>query len=275
MHYSIERLIDIAIEEDIGSGDITTESTVEKDKKGAGIIKAKEPLILAGIDIAKRVFEKLDKNSAFISDFKDGDFIEKGDIILQIEGLLYALLAGERTALNFLQRLSGISTNVKKYSDILKKSEIKLVDTRKTIPGWRVLEKYAVRIGGGFNHRTGLFDGVLIKDNHIKACGSITKAVKIARDKLSHLLKIEVETTSIVEVREALKACADIIMLDNMDIKTIKEAVKIINKNALIEVSGSVNLNNIADYKDTGIDIISVGALTHSARAVDINMKII
>ncbi len=272
---SIEHLIDIALEEDIGSGDITTEYIIDKKEKGKAVITAKESLILAGIDIAKRVFEKIDRNVVFTYMLEDGASVSKNEPILEIEGFLYDLLIGERTALNFLQRLSGIATNVKRYTAELNESKIKLVDTRKTTPGWRILEKYAVRAGGGFNHRTGLYDGILIKDNHIAACGSIIEAVERVKKNLPHLLKIEVETSNLDEVEEALKAEADIIMLDNMDIKIIKEAVKIINKKALIEISGSVNLNNIAEYKDTGADIISCGALTHSARAVDINMKIL
>jgi len=195
--------------------------------------------------------------------------------VLEVRGTLRALLKGERTALNFLQRLSGIATNVRSYVNVLKGKSVRLVDTRKTAPGWRTLEKYAVRTGGAYNHRMGLYDGVLIKDNHIAAFGSIGKTVKMVRENISHLIKIEVEVTDMDEVQQALDAKADIIMLDNMDIPQIKAAVKLINKRAVVEVSGNVTIENLSGLADTGVDIISSGALTHSARSVDLSMRII
>ncbi len=270
----VSELIEMALEEDIGTGDITTDSLIPFDASGKGIIVAKEDIILAGLDVARLVFERLDPRIRFGSMHRDGDEIVSGEQILQVEGSLRALLKGERVALNFLQRLSGVATNVRSYVKALEKFSIRLVDTRKTTPGFRILEKYAVRIGGANNHRMGLFDGVLIKDNHITACGSIKKAVESARKDLSHLMKIEVEVSDLAGVREALSAGADIIMLDNMDIAHIREAVSVIQGRALVEVSGGITLRNIKDIACTGVDMISVGALTHSARAVDLSMRI-
>mmetsp|Transcript_3131 Transcript_3131/g.1842 ORF Transcript_3131/g.1842 Transcript_3131/m.1842 type:complete len:275 (+) Transcript_3131:1032-1856(+) len=272
--HSIEHLIDIALAEDIGSGDITTESLIEKNMTAKGIIFAKESLIIAGLDVAKRVFEKLESKIVLDTKHKDGDFVKKEEIILEAKGTLYALLTGERTALNFLQRLSGIATNVRSYADALQGNRVRLVDTRKTTPGWRVLEKYAVRIGGASNHRSGLYDGVLIKDNHITACGGITKAVKLIMKNISHLLKVEVEVSDLAQVKEAVEAGADVIMLDNMELDMIKKAVKIIDKKAIVEISGGLTIKDLKNMASTGVDLISVGALTHSARSVDISMKI-
>jgi nicotinate-nucleotide pyrophosphorylase (carboxylating) len=272
--HSISDLIKIALEEDIGSGDITTDYSVPADAKGLGFILAKEPMVLAGLDVAKQVFSHLDPGLTFASGFKDGDKVEKGDTVLTMEGNMRALLKGERTALNFMQHLSGIATLVNYYVEILQGRPVRLVDTRKTTPGLRVLEKYAVRMGGGHNHRTGLYDGVLIKDNHIAACGGITPAIEKIREQISHLVKIEVEVTDLTEVREALKARADVIMLDNMDLDQVKEAVSVINRQALVEVSGNVTEKTLGVLADTGVDIISSGALTHSARSVDLSMQI-
>ncbi len=272
--HSIQHLIELAISEDVGSGDITTDNLVAPDLTGNGIIIAKEPLVVAGLDIAKQVFETFDPNVLFTSGFSDGDTLKKGEILLEVEGKLDALLKGERTALNFLQRLSGIATHVRTYVETLKGKDVRLVDTRKTTPGWRVLEKYAVRMGGAFNHRMGLYDGVLIKDNHIAVSGSIKKAVAHIRNNVSHLVKIEVEVSDIFEAKEALEAGADVIMLDNMDIAGIKEAVKVIAGRALVEVSGMVTKDDLQTLASTGIDIISAGALTHSAGSIDLSMKI-
>lgn len=274
MNSSVHKLIEMALEEDIGTGDITTENLIPFDAAGKGIIVAKEDIILAGIDIARLVFERLDPQISIESIYRDGDEIARGEQILQVEGRHRALLTGERVALNFLQRLSGVATHVRSYVKALEKFRIRLVDTRKTTPGFRVLEKYAVRIGGAHNHRMGLFDGVLIKDNHIAACGSIKQAVESARRNLSHLMKIEIEVSDLAGVMEAISAGADIIMLDNMDIVHIKEAVSVIQGRALVEVSGGITLRNIKDIASTGVDMISVGALTHSARAVDLSMRI-
>ncbi|MBU4318022.1 MAG: carboxylating nicotinate-nucleotide diphosphorylase [Proteobacteria bacterium] len=272
--HSVSDLIKLALEEDIGSGDITTDYAVPEETKGLGIIVAKEPLVLAGLEIAKQVFTHLDSTLFFESVFKDGDRLEKGETALTVEGNMRVLLKGERTALNFMQHLSGIATLVRSYVEIIKNKPVRLVDTRKTTPGLRVLEKYAVRTGGGYNHRTGLYDGVLIKDNHIAACGGITPAVEKIRKQISHLVKIEVEVTSLDEVREALKAGAEVIMLDNMNLDQVREAVSVIQGRALVEVSGNVTEKTLSGLADTGVDIISSGALTHSARSVDLSMRI-
>jgi len=272
--HSINHLIKIALEEDIGSGDITTENLIDKGLKGLGEVVAKEPLVIAGLDIARQVFEQLDPDISFRPNFSDGDFIKKGKIVLEVEGELRVLLMGERTALNFLQRLSGIATHVRSYMDSIANKNVRLVDTRKTTPGWRALEKYAVRIGGAHNHRMGLYDGVLIKDNHIAVCGGIKKAIESIKDNLSHLVKIEVEVSDLDGVKEALEAGADVIMLDNMDIDQIKEAIEFINGKSVVEISGGVTIDSLNQLADTGVDIISAGALTHSARSVDISMRI-
>jgi nicotinate-nucleotide pyrophosphorylase (carboxylating) len=278
MHHYItpatEHLIDLALSEDVGSGDITTDHLPHPDAPGRANIVAKQPLTLAGLAIARRTFEKLDPDIAFFSSFSDGDMVYPGDVIAEIRCSLRALLVGERTALNFLQHLSGIATNVRKYVTELGDSRARLVDTRKTIPGYRVLEKYAVRAGGAHNHRMGLYDGVLIKDNHIAAFGGIQKAVDHIRHSVSHLVKIEIETSTLDEVRQALAAGVDIIMLDNMDEDGIRDAVKVINHQALVEVSGRVSMENLKRLSATGVDIISVGALIHSAPFVDISMRI-
>lgn len=271
---SIQELIEIALKEDIGPGDITTDNLVGSDHKGTGVIIAKEPLVIAGLDVAGQVFKHLDSNIILRPAYKDGEIIKSGEIIIEVEGKLRALLYGERTALNFLQHLSGIATYVRSYLNELKNKSVRLVDTRKTTPGWRSLEKYAVRMGGAYNHRMGLYDGVLIKDNHIAVCGGIAKAVERIRKAVSHLEKIEVEVSNLAGVKEAIKAGADVIMLDNMDIDQIKEAVDFIQKKALVEVSGGITKNDLNQLADTGINIISAGALTHSARCVDISMRI-
>lgn len=271
---SIQELIEVAFKEDIGSGDITTESLVDPAQLGSGSIIAKEDLVLAGIDVAKAVFRTLDPNMDFRHDAKDGSVIKTGDVIMDLDGKLTCLLMGERTALNFLQHLSGIATSVRRYMDELNYPQVHLVDTRKTLPGFRVLEKYAVRVGGGRNHRMGLYDGVLIKDNHLAACGGIQAAVQKIQNRVSHLVKIEVEASSLSEVKEAIDAGVDVIMLDNMDVEQIKKAVSLIDGKAVVEVSGNVTLENLNRVAATGVNIISVGALTHSARSVDISMKL-
>ncbi len=272
--HTIDDLIELALKEDIGMGDITTENLISKDSRGKAVILAKEEMSLCGFDVARKVFRRLDPQIRFTPLFKDGDSVTANQTILELEGNMTALLMGERTALNFMQRLSGITTLTKSYVDLIQNTKVRLVDTRKTTPGMRSLEKYAVRMGGGANHRTGLFDGVLIKDNHIAACGGIKKAVNRIRPLVSHLIKIEVEVTNPAEVREALAAGADVIMLDNMDIDDIKSAVEFIGKRTLVEISGGVTIKTIRKLAETGIDIISVGALTHSARAMDLSMRI-
>ncbi len=272
--HTVKELIDSALSEDIGSGDITTDHLVAPDQTGSAEIIAKEPMVLAGLDVARQVFETLAPDLASDTRCADGDEVTAGSRIMTVSGRLGPLLHGERTALNFLQRLSGIATHVRPYAAAVSNYPVRLVDTRKTTPGWRVLEKYAVRVGGAANHRMGLYDGVLIKDNHIAACGSITTAITRVRAATSHLVKIEVEVGTLDEVEEALSTGADVIMLDNMDLDEIRTAVAIINGRATVEISGNVSLEKLPALAQTGVDIISVGALTHQARAVDISMRI-
>lgn len=268
-----DRLIDLALLEDIGPGDITTSSVIEPNKPGRAIIKAKEKFVVCGTEIAQRVFFKIDPGIVFVKSIEDGFEVNKGDVIFSAKGSMASLLKAERTALNFLQRLSGIATNTKKFVEKLKDyPKVRLCDTRKTTPGLRVLEKYAVSCGGAFNHRTGLYDGVLIKDNHIEAAGSIEKAVSSVRKNISHLVKIEVEVKDFEEVNQALEAGADVIMLDNMNTEQIEKACKIINKMALVEVSGNVTANRLPELAKAGADIISCGALIHQAVSVDLSM---
>jgi nicotinate-nucleotide pyrophosphorylase (carboxylating) len=271
---NIERLIDAALEEDIGPGDVTTENLIDPQQSGSGWIQAKEPCVVAGLDVAARVFRRLDDTAVIRSDYKDGDRVTTGVHIFEISGKLTALLSGERTALNFLQRLSGIATMASSFVEMTANTRVRLVDTRKTTPGMRTLEKYAIRVGGGHNHRMGLFDGVLIKDNHIAACGGIAPAVSRIRKRIHHLMKIEVEVSNLEQVREALAAGAEVIMLDNMDMAQIGKALKLIQGQALVEVSGGVSSGNLAQLAATGVDVISIGALTHSARSVDLSMTI-
>lgn len=273
--HTIGHLIEMALQEDIGSGDITTDNLIPPGQKGTGMIVAKQPLVIAGLDVARNVFDRLDPEIAYTPMYKDGDAVENGSTIVEMTAMLPALLKGERTALNFLQHLSGIATHVRSYMDELDHHGVRLVDTRKTTPGWRILEKYAVRVGGAFNHRMGLYDGVLIKDNHITAYGGIVGAVAEIRKKAPHLVKIEVEVSDLTQVEEALSARADVIMLDNMDLDRIKEAVAVINGQALVEVSGNVTRSDLNRLAATGVDIISAGALTHSAKAVDLSMRIV
>ena len=270
----VDKLIDLALEEDIGSGDITTNFLIPADKSGKGDILAKEDLLVCGLDLAERIFRRLDPGVVIEREVDEGQRAKSGQTIIRLQGALGGLLTAERTALNFLQRLSGIATHTAAYVQAIGDLPVRLVDTRKTAPGWRVLEKYAVRTGGAENHRMGLYDGVLIKDNHIAACGGIKAAVQAIRQRVSHLVKVEVETADLDEVRQALDAGADVIMLDNMDLDRIREAVTLIGKRALVEISGGVTLEGLRRLADTGVDLISVGALTHAARAVDLSMRI-
>ena len=275
MSYNIQGIIETALREDIGAGDISTTATVDKKAEGSAEIIVKEGLIVAGILIAEAVFKTVDAGIAFKAFVKDGESVKKGKTIARISGRLSSLLAGERVALNFLQRLSGIATLTSCFVAKVKGCRAKILDTRKTTPGLRILEKYAIRMGGGFNHRFGLCDGILIKDNHIAAVGSIMEAVLRARENIPHNMLIEVEAKNLDEVRGAILAGADVIMLDNMKPAVMKQAVKIIGKKALIEASGGVNLQNVRVIAKTGVDFISIGALTHSARAVDISMEVV
>ncbi len=270
-----KRLIRTALEEDIGHGDVTTDALVGSDRQGKAIIVAKEPLVLAGLSVAQEVFSTLDGAVGFETSFEDGDRVETGGEILRASGKLHALLVGERTALNFLQHLSGIATFARQFVERVGKFSVRITDTRKTTPGLRVLEKHAVKVGGGHNHRFGLYDGILIKDNHIKACGGITEAVTRIRRQQGHLLRIEVEVTNAKQAEEALGVGVDVIMLDNMNLSEIQESVKLIGDRAVVEVSGGIDLETVSSLAKTGVDIISVGAITHSARAVDMSMRII
>ncbi|TGU72153.1 carboxylating nicotinate-nucleotide diphosphorylase [Geomonas terrae] len=268
----IDNIIDNALAEDIHTGDITTLSVLTRPRRMRARLVAKEAMVLSGIDVARRVFARLDADITFTAEFQDGARLEKGDIIARMEGDAASLLQGERVSLNLLQRMSGIATQTAAFVQELEGTGARVVDTRKTTPGLRVLEKYSVRVGGGTNHRTGLYDGVLIKENHIAAAGGIPEAVRAARAYIPHTLKIEVETETLDEVQQALDAGADIIMLDNMSLDQMTEAVQLIDKRALVEASGGVNLKTIRSIALTGVDIISVGALTHSVRATDISM---
>jgi nicotinate-nucleotide pyrophosphorylase (carboxylating) len=268
----LSRIIEFALAEDIHTGDITTDTVVPLGRTARARLIAKEPMVLAGLDVARQVFLAVDPSLRFTAKAADGDYLPVGTVMAEVEGDAASLLKGERVALNFLQRLCGIATVTSRYVAAVAGTGARIVDTRKTTPGLRMLEKYAVRVGGGTNHRTGLYDGVLIKENHIAAAGGITEAVRRARQGIPHTIRIEVETETLDEVREALAARADIIMLDNMDIPTMKEAVAIIGGRSLVEASGGVRLETVRGIAETGVDIISVGALTHSAPATDISM---
>lgn len=270
----VDRLIDLAIDEDVGPGDVTTDLLVPAALAGTAEVVAKEALVVAGLDTARRVFARFDGRIDWRPRFEDGDEVAAGEKVVTLSGRMRALLTGERIALNFLQRLSGIATGVRRWLPQLAGSAVRLVDTRKTAPGWRALEKYAVRVGGAHNHRMALYDGVLIKDNHIAACGGIGPAIQRARRGISHLMKIEVEVATVAEALEAVAAGAEVILLDNMDLPQIEAAVKAIAGKALVEVSGGVTAEALPQLAAAGVDILSSGALTHSARSVDLSMRI-
>lgn len=269
----LDKIIIQALEEDLAWGDITTESTVPIDKMSKANLVAKQDMILCGIDVFEKVMHTLDKSIMISKKFKDGDKVINTQIA-QIEGNARSILSAERVALNLLQRMSGIATQTFNIVSKLNNT-VAIADTRKTTPCLRMLEKYAVKVGGGSNHRFNLSDGVLIKDNHINAAGGITNAVNSARKNIPHTVKIEVETETIEQVKEALECKADIIMLDNIDIQTMKEAVKIINKKAVVEASGNMGDKDLLEVASTGIDIISIGALTHSVKSADISLKFV
>ena len=270
----IDRLIDLALDEDIASGDITTEYLISDTSASTAHLIAKEDIVVAGLNVVRKVFHRFDPAIDISTNISDGDSVLSGAILATLFGKTQSLLTGERTALNFLQRLSGIATHTQNYIRLMGDTSTQLVDTRKTTPGWRQLEKYAVRMGGAHNHRMGLYDGILIKDNHIDASGGILSAVQKVRQRSSQFSKIEVETRNLAEVEEALAAKADIIMLDNMAPDEIQNAVKLINKSALVEISGGITKENIHMYASLGADFISSGSLTHSAWSVDISMII-
>lgn len=270
----VKPLIEYAFREDIGTGDVTTNSIIPGDLTAKASMTAKTSGVIAGLDIAEYVFRLLDENITWEPLVADGDRVEKGQLILNIKGSFRALLTGERTALNFLQRMSGIATETARYVDALKNTHTEILDTRKTVPGLRLLDKYAVKTGGGTNHRIGLYDMVLIKDNHIKVAGGIKKAVEQVRKTAGTDIKIEVETTNLEEVQEALEMKVDMIMLDNMTNQMMSEAVKMINGKAKVEASGNMTLERVKEVAETGVDFISIGALTHSVKAMDISMNI-
>ncbi|MCZ6468704.1 MAG: carboxylating nicotinate-nucleotide diphosphorylase [Candidatus Dadabacteria bacterium] len=271
----VDLIIENTLEEDLGSGDITTDAIFSVDDTCEALIIAKEEGIIAGIPIAERVFQKLDPEVTVTQKLEDGEHVNPGDEILVIKGSIHAVLSGERLSLNLLQRMSGIATATSKYVAAISGYRTRILDTRKTAPGLRVLDKYAVSIGGGCNHRFGLYDAVLIKDNHIDFAGNISNAVEIVRSKYQSKFKVEVETSTLDEVREALKAGADIIMLDNMTVEMMKEAVRIINGKSITEASGGITLDNVRQIADTGVDFISVGAITHSSPALDIGLYMV
>ncbi|MCE5287516.1 MAG: carboxylating nicotinate-nucleotide diphosphorylase [Pelosinus sp.] len=267
-------LIRQALVEDIGFGDLASEAIFAEDHMSQACLIAKDNLVLAGIKVFTRTFALLDDRVKITSHYQDGANIRAGEKFAEISGPTRSLLAGERVALNFLQHLSGVATETRRYAAVLKNRGPIIVDTRKTLPGLRMLEKYAVTVGGGKNHRYGLDSLVMIKDNHRKAAGGVLPAVQMVRNKLSPFLKIEVEVETLEQVREALQAKADIIMLDNMPLTLIKEAVALIDHQALIEVSGNITLEKLEDLAESGVDIISSGALTHSVKAADISMRL-
>lgn len=271
---SIQNLIQLALMEDIGSGDITSNSIIPENVKAEALIISKSDGIIAGVDIACEVFHFVDKTIYPEFLVSDGDRIKEGQKLAVVFGLARSILTAERTVLNFLQRLSGIATNTSKYVSAVSGYKAKVVDTRKTTPGWRVLEKYAVRVGGGSNHRFGLYDAVLIKDNHIAISGSISNAVVNARKQIPLTMKVEVEVENLAQVQEAIDAGADIIMLDNMSIDMMHKAVNLINGRAIVEASGGIRLDNVSDVAATGVDFISIGALTNAAMPLDISMDI-
>ena len=271
--FQMDDSIKLALKEDITSEDISTNAVYKNDRLAEISLYSKENGILAGLDVFKRVFELLDTSVEFIEYKKDGDKVADKDLILKIKANIKTILSSERVALNYLQRMSGIATYTKKMIEALDDKNILLLDTRKTTPNMRIFEKYAVRVGGGYNHRYNLSDAIMLKDNHIDAAGSITEAIKLAREYSPFIKKIEIEVEDLKGVEEAIKTGADIIMLDNMDIETTKKAIKIINKQAIIECSGNVDITNINRFKGLEIDYISSGSITHSAKILDLSLK--
>jgi len=270
-----EHLIELALEEDAGLGDVTSRSIFSAKHRSRAFIEAGHELVVCGLEIAARVFVRVDPALTVKLTARDGDCVKKGGRVLEVSGPTASLLTAERTALNFIQRLSGVATLSRRFADAVAGTGVRVVDTRKTTPGYRALEKYAVRCGGAFNHRSSLGEHVLIKDNHIAAAGSLTKAVKLARVAAPHLAKIEVEAKTLAEVREAVRAGAEVILLDNMTPSLIRQAVTLIAASAVVEVSGGVRLETLREFALRGVDVISVGALTHSAPAADLSLTIL
>ena len=273
MKLNADELIKLALREDITSEDITTNSVMPEYQKGAVQLICKQDGVIAGLQVFKRVFDLLDDTFEIKFYFKDGDAVKKGDLVADLTGDIRALLSGERTALNYLQRMSGIATYTNGIAKLLEGKKTKLLDTRKTTPNMRIFEKYAVKVGGGCNHRYNLSDGILLKDNHIGAAGSVKRAVEMAKEYAPFVRKIEIEVENLDMVREAADAGADIIMLDNMDVDTMKEAIRIIDGRAQTECSGNVTRENVERLVDIGVDFISSGALTHSAPVLDLSLK--
>ncbi len=269
----LDALIEAALEEDMPRGDITSENIIPSDSVSEAIILAKQRGILAGINVARRVFQKIDPSVRFKNVFKDGQIFKKGNILARLEGNSISILKGERTALNFLQRMSGIATATGKFVRVLEGTQTKLLDTRKTTPSLRFLEKYAVKMGGGLNHRFNLSEMVLIKDNHLKLVGSIQQAVKSAKGRVRKGIKIEVETSSLEDVKNAVHSGADMVMLDNMTLKQMSEVVKWAKGKVPLETSGKITLRKVKEIASLGIDFISVGSLTHSYKSVDMSIE--
>ncbi|MBI3758076.1 MAG: carboxylating nicotinate-nucleotide diphosphorylase [Deltaproteobacteria bacterium] len=273
-HPSVSRLITTALEEDLGRGDVTTLATIPPDCAAQGKITAKAGLTIAGLPLVAMVLKMVDANAGVRLLKSEGSAVKKGEIIVELWGNAASLLIAERTLLNFLQRLSGVATLTRQFVEAIAGTKCKIIDTRKTLPGFRLLDKYAVTQGGGMNHRMGLDDGVLIKDNHIAVCGGVGAAVRLARSRVSALLRIEVECTTLAELQEAVDAQADIILLDNMSTEQMREAVQLVRGHALLEASGNMSLARVREVAETGVDFISVGALTHSVAAVDLSMTV-
>ncbi len=271
----VEAVLELALREDIGGGDVTTESIIAEDAVLTGEMHAKGGGVVSGLGLCGAVFRKLDPDCEWEELVSDGDRVSPGDVIARVTGRSRAILSAERTALNVLQKMSGISTLTSLFVEAAAGSGVKIKDTRKTLPGLRWISKYAVAAGGGHNHRAGLYDGVLIKDNHIKAAGSITAAVERVRESVGEDFSIEVETKTMEQVKEAISCGADVIMLDNMGIREIEEAVRLIDHRALVEASGGVALENVGEIARSGVDFISVGALTHSAPCLDISFGVL
>jgi nicotinate-nucleotide pyrophosphorylase (carboxylating) len=272
---AIEAAIETALREDMPEGDLTSESVIRPDARSEAFFLAKEDGVLAGLDIASRVFAKIDPSVIFIERFRDGAAFRAGDKLARVKGPTIALLKGERTALNFLQHLCGVATATRRFVEAVAGTKTRILDTRKTTPGLRLLEKYAVKTGGGTNHRISLSDMVLIKDNHLRQVGSVAEAVRRARSKIRPGVRVEVEAASLLQVREALAAGADMVMLDNMPIETMNQAVTLAGGRVPLEASGNMTIDRVRAVAETGVDYISVGALTHSARAVDISLDFV
>lgn len=271
--FQIDNLIEDALKEDINSWDVATEAVIPKEQESEGLFLAKEDGLICGIEIAKRVFEILEYDGVFEIKKGDGEIVKKGDEVARIKGNTRAILMGERTALNILQHLSGIATRTRMAVNMIS-NHTKILDTRKTLPGLRLLQKYAVKVGGGENHRYNLSQAAMLKDNHIKAVGGVKKAVEEARKNLGPMVAIEVEVSNLQELKEALETDVNMIMLDNMDTKSMREAVEITNKRVALEASGNMTLERLIEVSETGVDYISIGALTHSVKALDISLKI-